>query len=128
MFGQKRYITATHIRQIPPERTADEVFYHIAETAMTALIFERGPVSVHLCYFTHRFSSLCSLPDQVKAQCHTARARSKARALRRLPTPHKHTILLRTRINMRIYLHSNGRLSPSCARNLQTRKVSMSLQ
>ncbi|KAI0709247.1 hypothetical protein C8Q76DRAFT_742641 [Earliella scabrosa] len=43
MFGQKRYITATHIRQIPPERTADEVFYHIAETAMTALIFERGP-------------------------------------------------------------------------------------
>ncbi|KAI0807389.1 hypothetical protein C8Q74DRAFT_1227356 [Fomes fomentarius] len=43
MFGQKRYITATHIRQIPQERVADELFYHITEVAMTALIFERGP-------------------------------------------------------------------------------------
>ncbi len=44
MFGQKRHITATHIRQIPQERVADELFYHITEVAMTALIFERGPV------------------------------------------------------------------------------------
>ncbi|KAI0748134.1 replication protein A subunit RPA32 [Daedaleopsis nitida] len=42
-FGNKTYITATHIRPIAPETAADEIFYHISETAMTLLIFERGP-------------------------------------------------------------------------------------
>ncbi|EJF65865.1 replication protein A subunit RPA32 [Dichomitus squalens] len=43
MFGQKRYITATHIIEIPPERVCDELCFHIAEAAMMSIIFERGP-------------------------------------------------------------------------------------
>ena len=44
IFGQKRYITATHIIEIPPERVCDELCFHIAEAAMMSIIFERGPV------------------------------------------------------------------------------------
>ncbi len=44
MFGQKRYITATHIREIARETVADELMHHIANVATTELIFERGPV------------------------------------------------------------------------------------
>ncbi|KAI0721081.1 hypothetical protein C8T65DRAFT_254659 [Cerioporus squamosus] len=43
MFGQKRYITATHIREIPRETLADEINHHVASVATTELIFERGP-------------------------------------------------------------------------------------
>ncbi|KAI1795870.1 replication protein A subunit RPA32 [Ganoderma leucocontextum] len=43
VFGQKRYITATHIIEIPPERVCDELCFHISEAAMVTLIFERGP-------------------------------------------------------------------------------------
>ncbi|TFK91040.1 replication protein A subunit RPA32, partial [Polyporus arcularius HHB13444] len=43
MFGQKRYITATHIREIARETVADELMHHIANVATTELIFERGP-------------------------------------------------------------------------------------
>ncbi|KAI8998628.1 replication protein A subunit RPA32 [Trametes punicea] len=40
VFGNKRYITATHIK---PCKGADELFFHILEAATVTLIFERGP-------------------------------------------------------------------------------------
>ncbi|KAI0362110.1 replication protein A subunit RPA32 [Trametes cingulata] len=40
VFGNKRYITATHIK---PCKSADELFFHILEAATVTLIFERGP-------------------------------------------------------------------------------------
>ena len=50
VFGQKRYITATHINEIPPERVCDELCFHISEAAMVTLIFERGPVCISLLH------------------------------------------------------------------------------
>ncbi|KAI0374901.1 replication protein A subunit RPA32 [Pilatotrama ljubarskyi] len=40
VFGNKRYITATHIK---PYKGVDELFFHILEAATVTLIFERGP-------------------------------------------------------------------------------------
>ncbi|KAI0780923.1 replication protein A subunit RPA32 [Trametes elegans] len=40
VFGNKRFITATHIK---PYKGANELFFHIAEAATVTLIFERGP-------------------------------------------------------------------------------------
>ncbi|KAI0647061.1 hypothetical protein C8Q79DRAFT_957591 [Trametes meyenii] len=39
VFGNKRYITATHIK---PDRSAGELLFHILEAATVALILERG--------------------------------------------------------------------------------------
>ncbi|KAI0670372.1 replication protein A subunit RPA32 [Trametes maxima] len=39
VFGNKRYITATHIK---PDRSVDELLFHILEAATVALILERG--------------------------------------------------------------------------------------
>ncbi|KAH9854240.1 replication protein A subunit RPA32 [Lenzites betulinus] len=40
VFGNKRYITATHIK---PYKGVDELFFHILEAATVTLTFERGP-------------------------------------------------------------------------------------
>ncbi|KAL1947910.1 hypothetical protein VTO73DRAFT_13634 [Trametes versicolor] len=40
VFGNKRYITATHIK---PYKGEDELFFHILEAATVTLTFERGP-------------------------------------------------------------------------------------
>lgn len=48
MFGQKRYITATHIREIPRDSVDSELAHHYLNAAVTDLIFQRGPVSIRV--------------------------------------------------------------------------------
>jgi len=42
MFGNKKYINATHIR---PVKSAEEIYFHFLEAMTVTLIWEKGPVS-----------------------------------------------------------------------------------
>ena len=44
-FGKKRYINATHIRNV---KDSHEVYFHILEAIAVNLTMERGPVSLPL--------------------------------------------------------------------------------
>lgn len=46
-FGKKRYINATHIRNITDPH---EIYFHILEAIAANLIIERGPVSLSSYY------------------------------------------------------------------------------
>lgn len=51
-FGKKRYINATHIREV---KDSHEIYFHILEAIAVTLILERGPVRV---LYYHRIRGL----------------------------------------------------------------------
>lgn len=67
VFGNKRYITATHIK---PYKGEDELFFHILEAATVTLTFERGPVRTSLKQYSETdIDMILHLASPAKRRC-----------------------------------------------------------